>query len=94
MMIADTAALQPIDDDAPITGVRAIAKVIGRTESQTFYALERGYYDATKRGRIWQSTRRRLLGPPPTTAPAPPTAEPIEQHDNTASVSDAAAPSI
>jgi hypothetical protein len=56
---------EPLDDDAPITGVHAIAKVIGRTEAQTFYALSRGYYDATKRGRIWQSTRRRLLGPPP-----------------------------
>jgi hypothetical protein len=66
MIPADTKH-PPSDDylDEPLNGAREIAKAIKRTLPQTFYGLERGYYDATKRGRIWQSTRRRLLGPPP-----------------------------
>jgi hypothetical protein len=64
---AENLPAQAADDDldVPVNGVRAIAKVIRKTETQTYYALEQGYYDATKRGRNWQSTRRRLLGPPP-----------------------------
>jgi hypothetical protein len=56
--------------DAPIWGARRIAEVLNlRTpdgepdERAAFYGLEKGYYDATKVGRLWSSTRRRLLAP-------------------------------
>jgi len=32
-------------------------------ERRAYYALESGYLDASKLGRQWSSTRRRLLAP-------------------------------
>jgi hypothetical protein len=56
--------------DRPIRGVRAIAaaaNIIGEDgeidERAAYYALERGHYDASKRGRTWETTLRRLLAP-------------------------------
>jgi len=56
--------------DKPIRGVRDIAiaaNIVDENgepdERAAYYALEAGHYDASKRGRIWESTLRRLLGP-------------------------------
>jgi hypothetical protein len=53
--------------DDPLLGVRAIgreAKIFtenGRVDvRKTYYALEKGYIDATKFGRRWISTPRRI----------------------------------
>jgi hypothetical protein len=51
----------PLDKDCPIWGVKAIASVIKRSVRQTNHMLERGYLDASKKGRLWVSTPRRLL---------------------------------
>jgi hypothetical protein len=47
--------------DDPVWGAAAIGRVIGRSERQAFYLLERKLVDATKVGNAWVSTRRRLL---------------------------------
>ena len=56
------------DLDLPIYGVPTIARILnlldknGEPDSRrTYYALEKGYVDASKFGRVWTSTRRRLL---------------------------------
>jgi hypothetical protein len=46
--------LDPLD--MPVYG----AEAIGKPKRQTFYALENGYIDADKFGRMWRSTPRRL----------------------------------
>jgi hypothetical protein len=61
---------QSIDDDLdrPVYGAEAIALVLNLTDKhgnpdrrRAFYALEKGYADADKWGKIWVSTPRRLL---------------------------------
>jgi len=54
--------------DTPGYGARWIADVLNirdkngeLDEDRTYYILEAGYVDADKMGRIWTSTRRRLL---------------------------------
>jgi hypothetical protein len=56
--------------DLPVYGVPAIAKELNLFDEngapdtrRCYYMLERGYVDASKLGRIWTSTPRRLLGP-------------------------------
>ena len=56
--------------DKPIRGARNIAPPppppppAGEpAERAAYHALEAGHYDATKRGRTWESTLRRLLAP-------------------------------
>ena len=60
----------PDDADRILRGGSAIAAVIGRKLPATYYALENGHYCAWKRGGVWESTPRRLLGPPPPRADA------------------------
>jgi hypothetical protein len=48
------------DLDKPIWGAKAIGEEIGRNEQQAFRLLESRLLDATKVGRLWTSTRRRL----------------------------------
>jgi hypothetical protein len=48
------------DNDTPIFGAANIGLALGLTKSKAFYALERGFIPATKRGRIWTTTPRRL----------------------------------
>jgi hypothetical protein len=54
--------------DKPIRGARAIAKTANLfdengdpDERAAFYALEKGYIDASKEGRTWITTARRIL---------------------------------
>jgi hypothetical protein len=54
--------------DTPLYGAVAIAEALNLKdedgnpdERKAYHGLERGYYDASKVGRIWTSTRRRLL---------------------------------
>jgi hypothetical protein len=54
--------------DTPIRGVRNLATAAGVVNEDgspdvraMYHGLEQGYYDASKRGRTWESTRRRLL---------------------------------
>jgi hypothetical protein len=48
--------------DRPVWGAAAIGKVIGRSESETFYLLSQNVLDANKVGKKnWMSTPRRLL---------------------------------
>jgi hypothetical protein len=47
-------------DDQPIYGVPSIARAIKRSESQTYYSLERGFLPAGKLGKIWFTTPRRI----------------------------------
>jgi hypothetical protein len=56
--------------DTPVYGAVAIAQILNlRDENgdpdgrRAYYGLERGYFDASKIGRVWTSTRRRLLRP-------------------------------
>jgi hypothetical protein len=52
---------QTIEDlDRPIWGVAAIAAASNLTERQTYWALERGHIPASKIGRKWFTTPRRL----------------------------------
>jgi hypothetical protein len=53
--------LQIDDLDKPIRGAKNIGDFLDLTPRQTFYALEKGFIDASKWGRIWISTPRRLL---------------------------------
>jgi hypothetical protein len=48
------------DLDRPLWGAAAIGEEIDKTESQTFHLLEAGHLPATKVGRQWVSTKRRL----------------------------------
>jgi hypothetical protein len=48
------------DLDRPIWGVEAIAAASNLTIRQTYHALERGYIPASKIGRKWCTTPRRL----------------------------------
>jgi hypothetical protein len=48
------------DLDRPIWGVQAIAAASNMTIRQTYHALERGYIPASKIGRKWFTTPRRL----------------------------------
>jgi hypothetical protein len=50
------------DLDRPVWGAKAIAEVVNRTERQTSYLLEKKLLPATKVGKLWTSTPRRLLG--------------------------------
>ena len=57
------------DLDTPLYGIRPIAEALNLKKEdgtldlrKAYYALEKGYADADKFGRIWVSTRRRLLG--------------------------------
>jgi hypothetical protein len=43
-----------------IWGAKAIAPVVGRTERQTFYLLEKGLIPAKKIGNTWVASRRQL----------------------------------
>jgi hypothetical protein len=61
-----TANIDPLDQ--VVEGAEAIARVVGLVNEdgsarvrRAFYLLERGFLDATKHGRIWSSTPRRLL---------------------------------
>jgi hypothetical protein len=50
-----------LDDlDKPIYGVDAIAAAANLTRSKAYYALEKGHLPASKLGKIWFSTPRRL----------------------------------
>jgi hypothetical protein len=48
------------DPDRPIWGVEAIAAASNLTLRQAYHALERGYLPASKVGRKWFTTPRRL----------------------------------
>jgi hypothetical protein len=48
------------DLDKPLWGAAAIGAEIDKTTSQTFHLLEAGHLPATKVGRQWVSTKRRL----------------------------------
>jgi hypothetical protein len=49
-----------LDLDRPIWGVEAIAVAANLTPRQAYHALERGYLPASKAGRKWVTTLRRL----------------------------------
>jgi hypothetical protein len=52
---------RPVDPlDEPIWGARAIGEVIGRSEKSTYWLLDKGVLPATRVGKAWVSTRRRL----------------------------------
>ena len=48
------------DDDAPLWGAGAIAKVINRTRDETYHLLEQRLIPAKKVGAQWVSTKRQL----------------------------------
>jgi hypothetical protein len=48
--------------DKPVWGVPAIAEIINRSTTKTYYLLEKGYVPARKIGKLWTSTPRELLG--------------------------------
>jgi hypothetical protein len=53
----------PIDDtdlDTPIYGVGPISRVVNLDARRTYYRLEKGYIPATKIGKTWATTKRRL----------------------------------
>jgi hypothetical protein len=47
--------------DRPVWGAEAIGRVINRSTSETFHLLNKKRVDASKIGKIWTSTPRRLL---------------------------------
>jgi hypothetical protein len=49
------------DLDRPIWGAEAIAEAANLTPRQAYHALEKGYLPASKAGRKWFTTPRRLL---------------------------------
>jgi hypothetical protein len=51
---------EAVDLDRPIWGVEAIAAAANLTPRQAYHALERGYLPASKAGRKWVTTPRRL----------------------------------
>jgi hypothetical protein len=48
------------DLDRPIYGGGPISRAIDRTPRQTYWALEQGHLPATKLGRLWVTTPRRI----------------------------------
>jgi hypothetical protein len=59
--IAERTASPANDDlDKPIWGARSIGVEINKGEAATFHLLETGKIPATKIGRQWCTTRRRL----------------------------------
>jgi len=46
--------------DDLLNGAQAIADYLGFELRETYHALERGYVPATKRGRVWIGSKRRL----------------------------------
>jgi hypothetical protein len=64
--------------DVPIQGARAIGKALGLTERRAFNLLEQRELPATKLGKHWATTLRRLLArinadlPLPEPKPEPP----------------------
>ena len=61
-MIPSSNQLPNDDLDRPVWGAREFAPILRRTERQVHYLLERGLLDASKTGKFWTSTKRRLLG--------------------------------
>ena len=51
---------ETVDLDRPIWGVEAIAAAANLTPRQAYHALEHGYLPASKAGRKWVTTSRRL----------------------------------
>jgi hypothetical protein len=49
------------DLDKPIWGVPAIAEIINRSPTKTYYLLEKKYVPGRKIGKLWTSTPRELL---------------------------------
>jgi hypothetical protein len=56
--------------DEPVYGAASIAEILNLRDengepdlTRTYHVLSSGYVDADKMGRIWWSTRRRLLKP-------------------------------
>jgi hypothetical protein len=49
------------DLDRPVWGVTAIAEIINRSTTKTYYLLEKGYVPGRKVGKLWTSTPRELL---------------------------------
>jgi hypothetical protein len=74
------------DWDRPIYGAAAIGAVVNLTERQAYHALERGLLDGDKFGRKWRSTKRRLLKPATTVAPADPPQRTEQPADTASSV--------
>lgn len=46
--------------DRPVYGAANIGRVVGLSRTRAYLALEKGYLDASKFGRLWVSTPRRL----------------------------------
>jgi hypothetical protein len=58
----------PDDLDVPVYGVEPIARILNLRDKngepdlrRAYYVLEKRYVDADKLGRVWTSTKRRLL---------------------------------
>jgi hypothetical protein len=49
------------DLDRPLWGAREIGAVLNRSERKTYYMLEQGLLPATKVGKVWVTTPRRLM---------------------------------
>jgi hypothetical protein len=49
--------------DRPIWGAHAIGRVIGRSETEASYLLQKGLLPASKVGKYWVTTARRLMTP-------------------------------
>jgi hypothetical protein len=64
--------------DVPISGAKAIGQKLGLTERRAFILLEQRELPATKLGKFWTTTMRRLLArinadlPLPEAKPEPP----------------------
>lgn len=58
--IKEPPSVAPSTEDI-VWEVKNIAKVIGRTESQTFHMLSSGHLPAKKIGEKWVASRRKLL---------------------------------
>jgi hypothetical protein len=48
------------DLDRPLYGVEAIGRAVGLSKSRTYYCLEKGYIPASKIGKLWFTTPRRI----------------------------------
>jgi hypothetical protein len=63
-MRSSTETVSNADDwlDQPLQGAKAIGecRYVQKNEEQTAYLLRKGLLDATKRGRLWVTTPRRL----------------------------------
>lgn len=60
MDIENVPSLEPSTEDI-VWEVGSIAKIIGRSERQTFYLLQSGQIPARKIGGRWVASRRKLL---------------------------------